>query len=164
MIMINSSVATNKRRNVIQKIAQTREEREAAFALIYQCYLRAGLCQPNQFGLRISPYHLSTGSEMFITVRDGEVVATVSLFIDSDMGLPMESVYPEQVNEVRQNGYLMGEISCLADHRNDHRCLITNLCELTGLLVSIRLFPWTGWGHARLTPETCKILQTIHGL
>jgi len=139
--MIISPLATKKPTcKIIQKIAQTRQEREAAFSLIYKSYLRAGLCEPNQFGLRISPYQLSPSSEMFITVSDGEVVATVSLVIDSDMGLPMELVYPEQVNEARQNGYLMGEISCLADRRKDHRRIIQNLCELTGLLVQYARF------------------------
>lgn len=139
--MIISPLATKKPTcKIIQKIAQTRQEREAAFSLIYKSYLRAGLCEPNQLGLRISPYQLSPSSEMFITVRDGEVVATVSLIIDSDMGLPMESVYPEQVSQPRQNGYLMGEISCLADRRKDHRRIIKNLCELTGLLVQYARF------------------------
>jgi len=138
-MIISSSPTKKSSCTTIQKIAQTRQEREAAFGLIYRSYLHAGLCKPNQLELRILPYHLTSTSEIFITVVDQEVVATVSLFVDSNMGLPMDSVFPQQINDARKNGYLMSEISCLADCRKNGRVL-ANLCELTRLLVQYARF------------------------
>ena len=43
---------------VTYKIAQSWEEREAAFRLLYHAYQRAGLVEQNPLELRVLPYHL----------------------------------------------------------------------------------------------------------
>lgn len=137
--LMNNSSPDRTDSPVVQKIARTREEREAAFRLIYHSYLRAGLCPPNDTGLRICPHQLLPNTETFISVVDGEVVATVSLIADSSAGLPMESIYKDQVISARRRGLYMGEISALADRREDHRRIIQNLCELTRIMTHFAL-------------------------
>ncbi len=124
---------------LVQKIARTRDEREAAFRLVYRSYLRAGLCNENPLGIRICPYQLLPDSQMFVSLLKGEVVATVSLIPDSANGLPMESLYPDEVNAAREQGLHIGEISCLADRRKDQRRIIQNLCELTRVMTHFAL-------------------------
>ncbi|MEO1526306.1 MAG: long-chain N-acyl amino acid synthase [Planctomycetota bacterium] len=99
-------------------IATEREELEAAFALIYNSYRRAGLMEENEQGIRVTPFHLLTTTEVFITKYQGEVVSTVSLIGDGDLGLPLESIYPDDVKVMREGGLKMAEIGCLADRRN----------------------------------------------
>ena len=51
----------------------------------------------------------------------GEVVNTLSLVLDGELGLPLEKLYTEEVEMRRRNGRLLGEISCLADRRRQSR-------------------------------------------
>src|SRR6266550_2722681 len=44
--------------DITYKIAATRREREAAFRLVYETYLRAGLEQPKPHGMRVMSYHM----------------------------------------------------------------------------------------------------------
>ncbi len=115
------------------RIASTRAEREAAFRLVHQSYLNAGLSEPNGFGLRVTPYHLLDTTEVFIAQLDGRIVFTLSLVIDGELGLPMESVYSDEVDALRQEGFLVGEVSCLADRRTQFRGffpVFVRLCRL----------------------------------
>jgi hypothetical protein len=116
------------------KIATRRREREAAFHLVYQSYLEAGLGQPNQYRMRVTPYHLLPSTEVFVAVLRNETIFTVSLISDGQLGLPMENVYGQEVRERREQGLRVGEVSCLADRRSKYRkCfpVFLRLCRLT---------------------------------
>jgi hypothetical protein len=107
-------------------IAGTRRERESAFRLIYEAYTRAGLGQPNDAGMRVTPYHLLPTTTIFIATLDsgpeaGTVFSTVSLVIDGAFGLPLERVYDTEVHRRRNEGLRLAEVSCLADRRLDLR-------------------------------------------
>jgi hypothetical protein len=98
------------------KIASTREEREAAFHLVYNSYLQAGLGEENYYQMRVTPYHLTDHSEVFVAKRGDKVVFTMTLIVDgSDLGVPMASVYGDEVDRLRNQGLRLGEVSCLAD-------------------------------------------------
>jgi len=116
------------------KIATCRNEREAAFRLVYRSYLEAGLGQPNRYRMRVTPYHLLPSTEVFVAVLRNETVFTVSLIGDGQLGLPMENVYADEVRERREQGIRVGEVSCLADRRSKYRkCfpVFLRLCRLT---------------------------------
>jgi len=116
------------------RIAATREERAAAFRLAYRSYLRAGLCDPNPHEMRVMPHHLLPTTEVFVAVCQGEVISTVSLVADGELGLPMESVYAEVVAERRRQGLVLAEVSCLADRRNELSRRLSVLLELKRLM------------------------------
>ena len=99
------------------KVAATRSERQAAFELVYQSYLRAGLYAENPFGMRFTPYQLLPTTDIIIAKLRGEVVSTLSLVRDGELGLPMEEIYPEEVNARRNKSVGLAEVSCLADRR-----------------------------------------------
>jgi len=100
------------------KIAHRRDELHAAFELVYQAYIKAGLARPNRFRMRVTPYHLLPTTEIYVAVEQGEVISTVSLVRDGELGLPMEAVYPEEVAIRRMRGRRLGEVSCLADNQH----------------------------------------------
>lgn len=100
------------------KIAVHRDELHAAFELVYQAYTKTGLARPNRFRLRVTPYHLLPTTEIYLAVEQGEVISTVSLVRDGELGLPMEAVYPEEVAIRRMRGRRLGEVSCLADNQH----------------------------------------------
>jgi hypothetical protein len=99
------------------KIAETLEERAAAFELVYEAYICSRLGESNPWGMRITPYHLLPSTQIFIAVHQGEVVLTFSLLCDGELGLPIEMVYGEEIDCLRNQGLRFGEVSCLADRR-----------------------------------------------
>jgi len=100
------------------RIAHTRDDYCGAFRLVYQAYLQAGLSRPNPFGMRITPFQLLPTTEVLVAVHRGEVIATLSLVRDGQLGLPMESTYPDEVASLRARGLYLAEVSCLADRRH----------------------------------------------
>jgi len=103
--------------DVDYKNAATLRERASAFRLIYDSYLRARLGEPNDYGLRVTPYHLLPTTETFLAVCGGQTIFTMSLVIDGQLGLPMECAYGREVEARRERGLLLGEVTCLADRR-----------------------------------------------
>ncbi len=121
------------------RIARTRAEREAAFRLLQQSYVRAGLSEPSQRDMRVSPYHLEPTTQIFVAIKDPrgphpEVVATLTLVMDGEYGLPMESIYAEQINRRRDMGLKLAEVTCLADRRHQIARFLPLFCELTRLM------------------------------
>jgi hypothetical protein len=99
------------------KIAATRSERQAAFELVYRSYRRASLCEENDYGLRFTPYQLLETTDIIIAKLRGEVISTLSLVRDGELGLPLEDIYGEEVADRRAAGVQLAEVSCLADRR-----------------------------------------------
>lgn len=106
-------------KEITYRIAKTQEEREAAFALVYEAYVQTGLIEPNEFRVRVTPYHLLPTTNIFIAVYQEEIIGTVTLIGDGELGLPMDSIYGHEVDSLRDQGYSLGEVSCLA-HRRQH--------------------------------------------
>lgn len=96
------------------QIAGTPAQRLAAFRLVYERYSESGLIEPNDVQARVTPYHLQPMTNVFVALRKRRIICTVTLIGDGDLGLPMESEYPGLVNDRRQNGLFVGEVSCLA--------------------------------------------------
>lgn len=104
---------------ITYRIAKTQYERAAAFNLVYEAYVETGLIEANRFRMRVTPFHLLPTTNIFIAVCRDEVIGTVSLIGDGDLGLPMDCIYDGEVNALRDAGYSLGEVSCLA-HRRQH--------------------------------------------
>lgn len=117
------------------KIAENRHERSAAFRLVYHAYIRAGLIEPNPAGLRVTPYQLQPSCEIFIASLRDEVISTVSLIADGPRGLPMESIYADEVSRLRENGLQFGEVSALADRRRNLSRTLPVFVRLMRLMV-----------------------------
>lgn len=116
VLCANSQKSAGK---TVFKIANNRRELEAAFHLVHDAYVRSELIEPNEFGMRVTPYHLLPTTEVFVAVHQGDVICTMSLIGDARLGLPMESIYEEDVARLRYAGFRTAEVSCLADRRQD---------------------------------------------
>ncbi len=119
------------------QVASTREDREAAFQLVYQSYRSAGLCPPNATELRFTPYQILPTTDILIAQFRAEAICTLSLVRDGELGLPMEDLYAEQVEERRAAGLHLAEVSCLADRRNDPARFFELFCDLSRLMVQL---------------------------
>ncbi len=120
--------------NLSFTIADNRVERSDAFRLVYESYLDKGLIEENPFGMRVTPYHLLPSTNVFVARLNGTVICTVSLIGDGQLGLPMDTIYAEEVNASRDKGQYVGEISCLAVKDISFKCFLPVFLKLTRLM------------------------------
>ncbi|MCP5271601.1 MAG: GNAT family N-acetyltransferase [Burkholderiaceae bacterium] len=104
--------------SLVLKIAETREELEACFALLHDAYVASGFMKPHPSGLRVTPYHALPTTTTICALVDGRVVGTLSMVRESVFGLPLQSAF--DLGAVRARGGQIAEISALAVHP-DHR-------------------------------------------
>ncbi|MHB1037779.1 MAG: N-acyl amino acid synthase FeeM domain-containing protein [Pirellulales bacterium] len=120
--------------DLVYKVAANQSERETAFRLVYQAYTRAGLIEPNPYEMRVTPYHLFPTTAVFVAIYRGDIICTVSLIGDGELGLPMEAIYAGEVARLREQGFFFGEVSALADRRR-HVCRVLPIfVKLTRLM------------------------------
>ena len=115
------------------KIASTRSERESAFRLLYRAYRRAGLVKENSQEIRVTPYHLLPTTSVMIARYANQIISTLSLIENGQLGLPMEKTFASEVRERRQQDLILAEASCLADRRKDFQRyfpVFVRLCKL----------------------------------
>lgn len=112
---------------LIFKIAETREELEAALALLHNSYVEVGLMKAHPSGLRVTPYHMLPSSTTLVGKVNDEVVATVTIIRDSQMGLPSD-VFVD-LDKLRQGGDRIAEISALAIKRGYRGQLLLHLMK-----------------------------------
>jgi len=128
------TVQAAPRSKLAVKIASQPREIQEALGLVYQAYRRCGLIEPNPFRMRVTPYHLRETTEIFVAILGGEVTCTLSLVRDGELGLPMESIYGEEVAWRRAQGVSVAEVSCLADRRHNLVRSLSVLVQVMGLM------------------------------
>jgi hypothetical protein len=101
----------------IMKWADSQEELERAFSLVYEEYLRAGyIKEPNQYrGVFFNIHNLLPKSRTLIIKCGRDVLATLSMVVDGmEFGLPMDSLYLQEMNLLREKGRKPCEVCSLA--------------------------------------------------
>ncbi|NOT80372.1 MAG: hypothetical protein HOP07_15365 [Bacteriovoracaceae bacterium] len=112
------------------KLAETKEELEQAFRLLYRSYVAAGSMKPNTSEMRITPYHALPSTSVLIAVLDGKVIATISVFRMGPFGIPASKVF--NVKSLLESGVRFAEISSLTldeEYRNDNREIIFGILK-----------------------------------
>ena len=97
--------------------AETFEELKDAYRLVYHSYLGRDYIEPNPAGMRFWVHNLLPETATFVAKLGGAVVSTVSLVVDSPLGLPMDKVYRHELSNLRTDGHRLGEVTMLADRR-----------------------------------------------
>jgi len=104
---------------ILFRPAVTIEEYIMAFRLLHDVYVGAGYIDPSPSALRIVPQHFLPDSRVFLGCRtDAEdrktPVYTISLFPDSEEGLPMDEAFSKELDALREQGRNIAEVGCLA--------------------------------------------------
>ena len=98
------------------KIASGSEEFEQAFLLLARKYQAKGYENPGAKLFRFTPFHVLPETITVVAMEGARVVATLSLVPDTTLlGLPMESIYPDEVAGFRREGRRLAEVTSLAD-------------------------------------------------
>ena len=156
-------LATKKdSKDIVCYPAQTFEELKSAYRLIYEEYLQRGYCEPHPSQMHYSVFCVLPESRTFLLrKREGQILGTLSLIADSPLGLPMESVFPELVRELRASGRRLGEVSLLAlDHQafGSKSFSLTDFHKLTG---AFRLFKLL-FDYACSVAQLTDLVITVH--
>ncbi|MBA4387646.1 MAG: hypothetical protein C0404_06670 [Verrucomicrobia bacterium] len=122
-------------------IARTLEDRKRAWAMVYKLYLEKGYAQPDSDQLWYGMHDALPQTTTFIVTRDGNDIATVTVVFDSEIGLPADTLYRDELDKLRMNGRRLCEVVSLVSNETDRRGAIDVLKHLfkVGLHMSTRL-------------------------
>jgi len=101
--------------------AASRDELEQAFHLVYQSFLQRGYIEKSPAELRLSIFNAFPETVTFVGDLRGKVVATVTLVPDTPVGLPMDEIFHDEVQALRDQGRKITEVTMLADRRHELR-------------------------------------------
>lgn len=97
-------------RDIRVMIASERCEWEEAFRLVMTKYQEAGYEPPNDKPLRFTLYHALPETVTLVAKHEGKVIMTFTVIPDNPvLGLPMESIFGEEIAALRQGGARLAE-------------------------------------------------------
>ncbi len=104
------------------KFAESREELEQAFALVYQTYRQKGfITTPTSHEMLYSLYSILPSTVHVIAKSYLTVISNLSIIFDTpEFGLPMDDIYKKEMDGLRSQGRWIVELSALATPR-EHR-------------------------------------------
>ncbi|MEX2545881.1 MAG: hypothetical protein WD316_12205 [Phycisphaeraceae bacterium] len=102
---------------LVYSVARSLADIEAAWGLVYRAYMRSGLISPNPARLHTQPQAVGPHT-MVVAGRIGPVaVSTLSAYLDTEAGLPLDAVYPDEMRARRDAGRKLAEGGLFADRR-----------------------------------------------
>lgn len=112
-------------------VARTLADVLAAWTLVHDSYVRARLIRVNAQHLHTVPLAVHSDTVVIIGREpEGEVVSTMSSYLDRPGGLPLDAVYADQLNGMRAQGRRLMEVGLFADRREKITRAMAALMEL----------------------------------
>jgi len=150
---------------VVMKVVDRHTEREQAFQLAHNVYCRAGLTEGNRVGKRVMRHHLLDTTDVLIAKLNGQVNFTVTLVGDGDFGLPMESLFADEVENMRSQGIRMAEVSCLASSidPDNKRLRFETLVSMISLLIQTARRRGIDRLMLAVHPKHAKVYERLFG-
>ncbi|MEN0059918.1 MAG: PilZ domain-containing protein [Bdellovibrio sp.] len=99
-------------------LATTREDLEASFRLLHDCYVDTGIYESQPSGLRVTLFSILPTTTTIVVKYRGQVVGTVSLVMDTSAGFPSDNVYSKENEHIRKGATRLVEVSALAISKN----------------------------------------------
>ncbi len=116
MMPDNTMTIKSLLQNVEYRVARSREELEDAFHLVYQEYLKQGYINEDPTEMRFLLHNALPGTTTFVALVDGVVTATATVIEDSPLQLPMDELYHQELQALREDGKKICEVSMLANN------------------------------------------------
>lgn len=120
--------------SIVCRSATAKIDIARACGLVYEAYVRSGLMERNPYNIRVTPYHLLDTTEIFLAEIASENVTTMTLVRDGELGVPMDSVFPDEVAQRRDLGTYFAEVSCLADRHPAHKTTFAAVIKTMSLM------------------------------
>jgi len=97
--------------------AAGREELGHAYRRVYWSFRRRGYLEESPSEMHLSIFNAFPTTVTFVSVLRGIIIASATLAEDTRVGLPMDELYHEQLQELRDAGRKLAEAGMLADRR-----------------------------------------------
>jgi len=110
---------------------------EQAFRLQHDQYVSQGYMDPDSTGLRLNIHNALPSTRVFVAKADRRVVGTMTLIVDSQLGLPMDQIYADNLGTLRGERHQLTEASGLA---LDPECRRSGVAVLMRLIRLITLY------------------------
>ncbi|MCH2535755.1 MAG: PilZ domain-containing protein [Bdellovibrionales bacterium] len=98
------------------KVAESKEELEEAFKLVYESYKGVGIIDELDEKLWMTKYQLMPTTTILIAKWKQQIIATACIIVDSPLGIPVEEV--ADLTKFREKGYAISEVSSVAIHKD----------------------------------------------
>ena len=109
------SAPVSRSRSCGIRVASTLPEVVDAWRMVYQRYLASGLIAAHPYQLHTAAEAVGPGTTTIREHRGQELSRTISSYLDSRRGLPLDAVYPTALQRARTRGERLGEIGLLAE-------------------------------------------------
>ncbi len=93
---------------------QNLDDLRACYRILYKEYLKRGYCKPNINKIYYNIYSLLPRSRTFAIKQNEKIIGTATLIIDSSQLLPMDTLFADKLNILRQKNRRLAEVSMLA--------------------------------------------------
>lgn len=134
------SLAERNSRRFEAHIVRTQDELDEAFRLVYKEYVVKNYCPENASYMHYTFHSLLPASRTFVIKAEGKMIGTISLVPDSRAGLPLDSIFADELAKLRKPGRLLAEVSLLALQQDMFQKKTFSLTDFQKLTSSFRLF------------------------
>jgi len=117
-------------------LATDRDTFEQALRLQHNQYVAQGYMDPHPSGLRLSVHHALPSTYVFVARSGHRVVGTMTLIVDSALGLPMDEIYSDDLWGLRRERSGLTEFSGLAldpDYKSSGVAILLRLIRMVVL-------------------------------
>lgn len=111
--------------NLVVKIAETKEELEGAFQVLYRSYLEMGYCEKSESEMRLTIHHALPTTSVIIAKYKNKVVGTLTLVRNNNLKLPCEKEW--NIDFLKTDDRRVAEITCLAIDKEFRRAKNGNI-------------------------------------
>ena len=109
----SSHATSGLRYDVAQNLGQV----TAAWELVYRCYLRSGLIDPNQARIHTMGRVIGPDTVVVCGTIDRLAVSTITGVLDRPSGLPADVLFSDELGAIRRSGRSLFELGLFADRR-----------------------------------------------
>ena len=95
-------------------VTENFEEVVEAQHLLYREYRRKKLCEINSKEQYYNPYTFLQTTRMLVSKRKKQIIGTISIVGDGGIGMPADTLYPNELNSLREQGMNLIEIGSLS--------------------------------------------------
>ena len=100
--------------DVVFKVAESKEELEAAYTLVHSRYVCQSYMDKHPSGMRIKINYAFPDTVTFIARQGETIFSTLTLFSDSPYGLPADVIFKAEIDELRNGGKKVVEVGSFA--------------------------------------------------
>lgn len=128
-------------------VATTADVYRDAFALVHVAYASLGIERVGRRTMRITPQHTLRETTVFVAYEGDQPVGTMTAFVDSPAGLPLDKDYPAELGALRAKGHRLAEFGSLA---------VVGRCRHTGVPALLAMAAWF-WLRTRTSADYVTI-------